>query len=178
MCREYSSVANIYAKAIFELAVEENQINLWQKMLLFSVSISRDLKIKNLLAGILPAEYIANIFITLCGDQINLKCQNLIKIMAENKRLFLFKNVLSEYINLKNNYNKVLEAKIISAYALNLSQLKNISLFLEKKFNSNINLKHSIKDTIIDGFIIKVNNLVIDMSIRNRLKQLKNFLNY
>nr|AAO45907.1 ATP synthase subunit delta [Buchnera aphidicola] len=177
MC-EYSSVAHIYAKAIFELAVEENKIDLWQKMLFFSVSISRDLKIKSLLAGVLPAEYIANVFITLCGDQINLKCQNLIKIMAENKRLFLLKNVLLEYIGLKNNYNKILEAKIISAYELSFSQLKNISLFLEKKFNSNINLKHSIKDTVIDGFIIKVNNLVIDMSIRNRLKQLKNFLNY
>lgn len=177
MC-EYSSVANIYAKAIFELAVEENKIDHWQKMLLFSVSISRDLKIKNLLAGVLPAEYIANVFMTLCGNQIDLKCQNLIKIMAENKRLFLLKNVLSAYINFKNNYNRVLEAKIISAYELNSSQLKNISLFLEKKFNSNINLKYSIKDTIIDGFIIKVNNLVIDISIRNRLKQLKNFLNY
>lgn len=177
MCK-YSSVANIYAKAIFELAVKENKIDHWQKMLLFSISISRDLKIKNLLAGVLPAKYIANVFITLCGDQINLKCQNLIKIMAENKRLFLLKNVLSEYINFKNNHNRVLEAKIISAYVLNSSQLKNISLFLEKKFNSNITLKYSIKDSIIDGFIIKVNNLVIDMSIRNRLKQLKNFLNY
>ncbi|CAL4317543.1 F0F1 ATP synthase subunit delta [Buchnera aphidicola] len=177
MC-EYRSVANIYAKAIFALAVEEKKMDLWQNMLLFAVSISKDLKIKSLLAGVLSAEYIANVFITLCGDQINLKCQNLIKIMAANKRLFLLNNVLSEFINLKNNFNKFLEVKIISAYVLNSSQLKNISLFLEKKFNRKINLKKSVKNSIIDGFIIKVNDLVIDMSIRNRLKQLQNFLNY
>jgi F-type H+-transporting ATPase subunit delta len=174
----YLSIARLYAKSIFELAIEEKTLNSWQNMLFFSVQISRDLKIKSLFSGVLPSEYIARVFITLCGNQINLQFQNLIKIMAENKRLNLLKNVLSEFIHLKNDYNGIIEAKIISSHVLNELQVRHISFFLKKKFNRKINLKCSIDSSIINGFIIKVNNMVIDMSIRGRLKQLENFLNY
>jgi len=175
---DYLSIARIYAKSIFELAIEEKTVDRWQNMLFFSVEISRDLQIQSLFSGVLSSEYTANVFITLCGNQINLQFQNLIKIMSENKRLNLLKNVLSEFIYLKNNYNGIIEATIISSYALNELQVHHIAFFLKKKFNRKINLKYSIDSSIINGFLIKVNNMVIDMSVRGRLKQLENFLNY
>jgi F-type H+-transporting ATPase subunit delta len=175
---DYLSIARLYAKSIFELAIEEKTLENWQNMLFFSVEISRDLQIKSLFSGILSSEYTARVFTTLCGNQINLQFQNLITIMAENKRLHLLKNILSEFIYLKNNYNGIIEAKIISSHVLNELQADHISFFLKKKFNRKINLKYSIDSSIINGFIIKVNNMVIDMSIRGRLKQLENFLNY
>ncbi|HXK00299.1 MAG TPA: F0F1 ATP synthase subunit delta [Buchnera sp. (in: enterobacteria)] len=174
----YLSIIRVYAKSIFELAKEEKKIDNWENMLFFSVEISRNFQIKKLFSGVLSSEYTARVFITLCGNQINLQFQNLIKIMAENKRLHLLKNVLSEFIYLKNNYNGIIEAKIISSQALNELQIHHIFFFLKKKFNRKINLKYNIDSSIIDGFIIKINNMVIDMSIRGRLKQLENFLNY
>jgi F-type H+-transporting ATPase subunit delta len=102
---DYLSIARLYAKSIFELAIEEKTLENWQNMLFFSVEISRDLQIKSLFSGILSSEYTARVFTTLCGNQINLQFQNLITIMAENKRLHLLKNILSEFIYLKNNYN-------------------------------------------------------------------------
>ncbi|CAL4041922.1 F0F1 ATP synthase subunit delta [Buchnera aphidicola] len=173
-----NSIARLYAKSIFELAIEEKAFYNWQKMLFFSVQIANDEKMNSLLSGVLSARFVAHVFITLCGDQLNPKFRNLIKIMAQNKRLHLLKDVLSEFIFLKNTYNKFMEADVISSYALNECQLNRISVFLKKKFNSNINLKNSINSSIIGGFIIKVNDIVIDMSLSGRLKQLDVFLNY
>jgi len=170
------SIAYIYAKVIFDLAVEKKTFEKWTMMLNIAVQISRDKKIKNSLSGVLPSQYIAEIFNTIGENIFDIQFKNLIRVMADNKRLNLLNNVLRELRILNNNYENIIDVEVISCDTLNKYQLNNIDNFLSQKFNKKINLKCQIDNSIIDGFIIKVNDTVINMSIHNRLKQLENFL--
>lgn len=170
------SIARIYAQVIFDLAVEKKTFEEWKMMLNIAVQISCDTRIKHTLSGVLSSRYIAKIFNTIGAQTFTTQFKNLIQVMANNKRLNVLNEVLKEFIRLNNNDNNIIDATVISYSRLHKYQLDNICNFLKQKFNKTINLESKIDNSIIDGFIIKVNDTVINMSIHNRLKQLEYFL--
>ncbi|WP_343192174.1 F0F1 ATP synthase subunit delta [Buchnera aphidicola (Formosaphis micheliae)] len=177
MCKHFnSSVARVYAIAAFEFAMETNEIKAWESMLTFAAVISSNKSIESLFSGVLSVKYTLYIFMKLCEKEINsIPFKNFIKIMAENKRLYLLNNVLLEFIKYKNKFFNIIEVKIISSHELTLNQTNKIIYFLEKKFNKKIKCIYQINNSIISGFIIKIDDVVINMSIKDRLQQLNNF---
>ncbi|MDD8915474.1 ATP synthase F1 subunit delta, partial [Escherichia coli] len=98
---EIATVARPYAKAAFDFAVENQAVDKWQVMLAFTAEVARNEQVTELLSGSLASEKLADIFIDLCGDQIDEHAQNLIRVMAENDRLSTLPEVLSQFIQLR-----------------------------------------------------------------------------
>ena len=67
---------------IVDLAVEKSELDQWSQMLTFAAEVARNDTIKTFLNGMHPAQELAEIFISVCGDELNEFGQNLIKIMA------------------------------------------------------------------------------------------------
>jgi F-type H+-transporting ATPase subunit delta len=51
--------------------------------------VTRNENVAEMLSGALAPETLSNLFIELCGDQLDESGQNFIKVMAENGRLLV-----------------------------------------------------------------------------------------
>jgi F-type H+-transporting ATPase subunit delta len=87
---------------------------------------------------------------------------------------------VAEIIGLYDNYSKEeksLEiAKIDTAYELNDEQVEKIKAALEKRFNKKIELEQNLNTTLLAGAVVRVDDLVIDGSLREQLRKLESQL--
>ena len=84
---EFSTVARPYAKAAFDFALEQGQLDKWQAMLQFSALVAENEQVEEYISGALASGQIADFFCNICGDQLDQYGQNFIRVMAENRRL-------------------------------------------------------------------------------------------
>ncbi|AKC32300.1 F0F1 ATP synthase subunit delta [Candidatus Pantoea carbekii] len=174
---ELITVARPYATAAFNFAVEHQNVDHWQCMLTFASAVSSDQQIATYLSGTLvAAEPLSSLFNLICGNYLDQNGQNLIKILAENRRLSILPIILQQFIQLRNTYEGIIEVNVISTHMLSNRQLKNIYLSMQKNLSCKIKLNCTFDQSIIGGIIIRIDDLVIDGSVRNRLERLKNVL--
>ena len=66
-------------------------------MLGFAAAVAEDEAVKAYLSSSLSAQKLANTVISICGEQLDQYGQNLIRLMAENKRLSAISTVFEEF---------------------------------------------------------------------------------
>ena len=66
-----------------------------------------------------------------------------------------------------------IKAKLRSSKELSQVEIENIQKQLSENFTSKIILDYKYDPTLIGGLIIQVESIMIDTSIKNRLKQLE-----
>lgn len=169
---ELTTIARPYAKAAFDFAIEKQAVDKWAEMLGFAAMVSENESMQPLLTGNMASNKLADLFIDICGEQLDLYGQNLIKVMAENDRLEVLPAVVLLFAELRNNWAKELEANVISAFALSEQQLQHISDSLTKRLARKVKLNCSIDNSLIAGVIIKAGDLVIDGSVKGKLDRL------
>lgn len=173
---ELTTVARPYARAAFEFAVSNNNLEAWSDMLFFASEVAQDATIANLLIRDKAPQELANLFITVCEDQLDEYGQNFIKLLAENGRLSVLPRVAQLYVDLETEYKKEIDVDVVSAYALSKVQQKALSTSLEKRLARKVNLNCSIDKSLIAGMVITAGDLVIDSTASGQLTRLSNTL--
>lgn len=173
---ELTTVARPYARAAFEFAVDNNKIDAWSEMLFFTTEVVNNPTMVKILTSDKTAKDLAELFLNVCGDQLDESGQNLIKIMAENGRLRVLPRVAQLFAALEDEYKKQVDVKVVSAYALSKKQNDELCQSLEKRLARKVNLYCSIDKTLIAGMVITAGDLVIDSSAKGQLVRLSNTL--
>ncbi|CAL4317554.1 ATP synthase F1 subunit delta [Buchnera aphidicola] len=170
-------ISCIYAKIIFKLSKKKNKILEWEKKLkIFSFLIKKK-KLKPIFLGLFGIKESYKFFISLCHFNLNKYEKKFIKSLSHLKKIYLMKYILKEYITLKNKYYKNIKIKLISSVKLNSKQKNKIEKYFKKKFNKNkILINYFIDVSLIKGIVLKINSLIIDLSIKNKLNCLFNNL--
>ncbi|KFZ36138.1 ATP F0F1 synthase subunit delta [Shewanella mangrovi] len=169
---ELTTIARPYAKAAFDFAVEHQAVEAWEEMLSFAALVSENESMKPLINGALSSEKLADLFIKVCGEQVDAHGQNLIKVMAENDRLGVLPAVAQQFVEYRLEWAKEVEATVTSATELSAEQVQQISVSLEKRLARKVKLNCSTDTGLIAGVIIKAGDLVIDGSVRGKLNRL------
>ncbi|MFT5312654.1 MAG: F-type H+-transporting ATPase subunit delta [Paraglaciecola sp.] len=173
---ELTTIARPYAQAAFDSAVETKSIALWQEMLAFATEVANNESIQQLLSGAVAAEKLAEIFNSVCGEQLNLQGQNLIKVLAENKRLQALPDISVLFNALKAEFDKEIDVDVTSAVKLNKKQQTAISESLEKRLARKVKLNCSVDSDLLAGVLIKAGDTVIDGSVKSKLNRLADAL--
>jgi F-type H+-transporting ATPase subunit delta len=173
---ELTTVARPYAKAAFDFAVEHNAIANWQDMLMFASEVSRNETIHQLTTGSVAAEKLADIFISICGEQLDEHGQNLIKVLDENKRLSALSDISELFAAYKAEYDKEVEVNVTSASVLTQAQQTELSASLEKRLARKVKLNCNVDPALIAGMVIKAGDTVIDGSVKSKLNRLADAL--
>jgi F-type H+-transporting ATPase subunit delta len=171
---ELVTIARPYAKAAFTLAIEQNNVEHWEKMLTFSSEVVNSLSV--LLNSPMSPDSLFSIVGELCENHTDEQAKNLIRIMAYNKRLRLLPSVLDQFINLRNIYNSMTRVEVTSTTALGEEHSAKIMTVMRARLQTNITLEHKIDKSILGGIIIRFGDSVIDRSLRNRLEYLASAL--
>ncbi len=173
---DLTTIARPYAKAAFDFAVEKGQLDQWGQMLSFAAEVAKNEQMNELLTSSFSAEKMAEVFVAVCGEQVDAHGQNLLKVMAENGRLTALPDVCEQFFILKKEHEKEVDVEVISASELSDEQLANIGSKLEARLERKVKLNCSVDETLLGGVIIRAGDLVIDNSARGRLSRLSDAL--
>ena len=169
---ELTTVARPYAKAAFEFAVEAKAIDSWLTQLTFAAEVAKDETIKGFLSGGTSVEQVQTLFLNVCGEQVDSKCQNFLKVMAENERLLVLPQVLEQFIALKADFDQEVAVDVTSAVEVTAEQKTKLSAALEKRLARKVKLNCTVDASIVSGLIIQAGDMVIDGSIKGKLSRL------
>lgn len=173
---EMTTVARPYAIAAFNYAVENQAVDQWLETLTFAAEVAKNKVVDDLLRGGASVTTSTDLFINICGDQLNENSQNFIKVLAENKRLIALPEILVMFVELKAEYEKEIEVEVTSATDLSQQQQQEISGSLEKRLARKVKLNCSVDTDLIAGFVVQAGDLVIDGSFKSKLNRLADTL--
>ena len=175
---ELTTLARPYAKAAFEIALQGNALDAWSKMLRLSAAVSGDDSVRSLLINpALSSSQIAQSFIDVCGEELDEKGQNFIRLLAENKRLGLLTEVSDLFEALKANQEKSVDVEITTAFEISSDVSNKLAESLKSRLQREIKLSTSIDPSLIGGAVIRAGDTVIDSSVRGKLNKLAESLN-
>jgi len=103
-------------------------------------------------------------------DQI---LKNFLGFITIKNRLFFLDQIIDSFLNIISINKGELKAKLVSSKQLSEKELKNIQSELSKDFKSPIKIDYKYDPNLIAGLIIQVGSVMVDTSIKSKLKQLE-----
>jgi F-type H+-transporting ATPase subunit delta len=175
---ELTTLARPYAKAAFEVALADSDLNGWSNMLGIAAAVAGNEDVKSFLSTpSLSAEQVARSFIDLCGEGLSDRGKNLINLLAENKRLILLPEIFALYEMLKANQEKSLDVEITTAFEISSEVSGALAEALKKRLQRDIRLATQVDQSLIGGALIRAGDMVIDSSVRGKLAKLAESMN-
>ena len=172
------TLARPYAKAAFEVAVENNELDNWSNMLSLLANVSSVDSVRAVLTSPThTAEELASTLINLCGEELDQKGKNFITMLAENKRLELISQISSIYEILKANKLQSVDVEITTAFEVTQEVSDKLVQALKTRLQRDIKLASKVDPGLIGGAIIRAGDTVIDSSIRGKLTKLAEAMN-
>lgn len=170
---DFTTAARPYARAVFEYAQEKKALDQWSEILAFMAAVASEPEIKVIFdSPKLNHSERAEFFLKVCADKQTPTAANLVKLLAENRRLPVIPSIAAQYEEYRALAENQVEATIISAQAVSASEQKRIKAALEKRLGKQITLKTEIDESLIGGAVIKAGDTVIDGSLKARVGKL------
>lgn len=167
---EITTIARPYAEAVARLAKESNNWQDWSRMLGVAAQVAADPQIAELVANPgVPAEDVANLIVSVCGDRLNAEGINFVQLLAENKRFAALPEIATLFEAIKAAQEGVLDARITTAFSLSDAEMNSLVAKLEAKFGRKIDATQHVDTDLIGGVVIQVGDEVMDASVRGKL---------
>lgn len=170
---ERATLARPYAEALAKLAADSGAWAAWSDRLALLAAVTADSQMRALVANpALNSDRLTELVLSVCGDRLGAEGSNLVRLLAENKRLLLAQEIAGQFERLKAAQEGELSAHVTSAYPLSEAQLAALVAKLETKFGRRINATQSTDAELIGGVVIQVGDEVMDASVRGGLETL------
>ena len=167
---EIATLARPYAEAVFRLADTGAALAAWSGTLRTLAQVAAHPDMQECLAKFdLTSTQLRELFLSLCPADLSAEANNFIGLLIEYDRLTLLPEIHAQFETLKNEREGVVDAQIITAFALEGAQLAGLVADLEKRFKRKINPQVSIDRDLIGGVRVVVGDEVIDASVRGKL---------
>ncbi len=167
-------LAQVYARALFEVALEQGKLDVLREQLAqFAEALEgdRQLAIFFFSPYFSTAEKEHGLERMLQGADESFV--NFLRLLIEKHRMPVLFRTRLEYQRLWDEQNKVLPVEITSAIALDPATTENLGRTIGERAGRKVTLAASVDPEIIGGLIVRVGNSILDASIRNRLEQLR-----
>ena len=170
---ESITLARPYANAAFEVAAADNALAQWSQMLQTLAAVTSQPRISDLLKSpALTAEKQSEALLSICGDAISSKGSNMVRLLAENRRLALLPQISELFDALKAAREKSIDVEVTTAYALSDAVVAQLAKALEKRLDRSVKLHSTVDKQLIGGVVIRAGDTVIDNSVRGKLNKL------
>ena len=170
---ESITLARPYANAAFEVAAADNALAQWSQMLKTLAAVSSQAKISELLKSpALTAQQQSDALLSICGDSVSGKGSNMVRLLADNRRLALLPQISELFDTLKDAREKSIDVEVSTAYALSDAVVTSLTAALEKRLDRTVKLHSTVNKQLLGGVVIRAGDTVIDNSVRGKLNKL------
>ncbi len=168
-------VSKTYSEALFEVALEEEKVELFLKELEFIVD---SLKTYPEFFVLLKSprinvdekkKMIAEVF----SDKLSEEMNNFLKIILDKRRSGYMEQIKDEYEKLVNEHMGIVKTVATTAVPLSEAEQNNLVEKLEKVTGKKIKLTNSVDKDLLGGVLVKIGDKVIDGTVKSRLNDLR-----
>lgn len=165
-----------YAQAVFEIAREKNELEKWQPDLKRIAGLAQDSEAMSLLENPkVPFDLKAKLAQEKLG-KVSPLALNLAYILILKGRLRSAPQIADEYQRLLDDHRGIRHAEVATAISLDETSKNKITQGLEATIGKKLSLRLKVDPAILGGFIARIDDSLIDSSIRSELKQMKKSL--
>ena len=169
-----SRAAVRYAKAIYEIASEENSIKELHTDMDIIKSIYFDsLDFKNLLSNSIINQAEKKKAILLLTKKNRALTEKLLDLLIHNKRVSLLADVAISFVDLYNKYNNIKEATVITASPINSDLQFQILSKINVSDIKSIRITNEVDPEIIGGFIVRYDGKQYNASVKQNINNLR-----
>ena len=165
-----------YALALFELANENSEVEVIEKNIILILEVfNQNLEFVNFLKN--PThklEVQSKVFAEICKVMnLSKTFNNFLQLTIKKRRIYFIDKILKKFIKLSSRSKGKIDATLVSSKNLSQEERDNISQEISKAIKSNIDFAFKTDKSLISGTKIQVGSLLIDTSVSNKLKRLK-----
>jgi F-type H+-transporting ATPase subunit delta len=174
-----SSVAKVYAKALFELGQEKGQLDAIQKDLKsFNELANSHEALKAILSGsgFNPNARKAVLLDVLKSLEVNKVIASLLELLVARGRVAALSQISDELEALVQKSQGVQAGKVRSAVELSAEELSVLSAALSKRVGGKVKLTQTVDPSLLGGMMATVAGKTFDASLRSQLERFKNEL--
>ncbi len=115
---------------------------------------------------------LAELFVGICGDRLNDDGRNMLRLLAEHRRLVLLPEIFGLYEQFENEAEGAVQAQLITAFPATDAQEQTIAAALKQRFGRDVQMEYVTDPTLMGGAVVRAGDLVIDGSVRGKLTAL------
>jgi F-type H+-transporting ATPase subunit delta len=170
-----SATARRYAEAVFELAVESNQVDSWRTDLETLASYFGNKRLQFVLREPkIPGERKDQIVRDLLADKLHPEALNLAFLLVERDLVDHAPAIYAEFEKRYNDYKGQAIAEVTTAIPLDEDLRKQVRGELEQMTGKRIILQERVDPSILGGAIARIGDTLIDGSLKWRFALLRN----
>jgi len=171
-----NSTSKSYALALYELSKENSELDKVEegiKSLNEILKVNPDFK-DMIYSPTIPKDNKKNVIFAI-SQQNNFPevLKKFLGFVTIKNRLFFLSEIIRSFLNLVSNNKGELKARLISSKELSKEEKERIKKELSKDFKSQLNIDYEYNPDLIAGLIIQVGSVMIDTSIKTKLKKLE-----
>ena len=171
-----NSTSKSYALALYELAKDNSdldQVENGVKNLKELLKNSSDFK-EMITSPTISKEEKQNVLLMLADKyNFNQTLRKFLGLIASKNRLFFLDKIVESFLSLVSKIKGELKAKLISSKELSEEEKIRIQTELSENFKSKLNIDYIHDPNLIAGLIVQVGSVMVDTSIKTKLKKLE-----
>jgi F-type H+-transporting ATPase subunit delta len=167
-------IAVRYAKALFDLALDSNVVDgVYRDMKGISRLCAMD-EVKDVISNpVIPLQKRKDAVIALAGDDAEKVTVNFISLMFTHGRGEYLAAAARNFIDLTRRHRGIRQVTVTTAVPVDEATKKEMASLIEGQKAGSIEFNEQVDESIIGGFILRVDDSYIDASVRNRLNRFR-----
>jgi F-type H+-transporting ATPase subunit delta len=173
-----SRVTRRYAKALFELARDQHlleQVETDMSGILKTIDGSKELTVL-LHSPVIQIQEKRKLFADLFKEKIQHLSYDFLNLLLDKNREEFLPEIITHFLKYIDESKGIMRGELRAAFPLSEEQKQALKKQLDRITGKNVLFAEEIDTALIGGFVIKMEDTVIDASIKNQLDKLRETL--
>ena len=169
-----SRVTRRYAKALFELAQEKNILDTVENDLkMIMAAFQKSSEVPMLLESpIIPTRDKKAAFDKSFKQHVHQVTYDFLMLLLDKNREENLPDIIGHFMKSLDDHRGIVRGKLFTAHPFNETQKKALTEKLREQTGKKILMEEEIDQSLIGGFVVRLEDTVIDTSLKNQLDKL------
>lgn len=180
---DLSTIARPYARALFDIASAAGNLAGWSDALHAAAAVLGEPAAERFLSNPALDDAQRAAFVETVGQDLpggallrTNEGKGFLRLLVENDRLTTLPEIAAQFDALKAQAENKVKATLVSAAQVDAAVAEQVAQALERKLGRKVELTLAVDPEILGGAVIRAEDMVIDASVRTRLRELANAL--
>jgi F-type H+-transporting ATPase subunit delta len=168
-----SGVARRYARAVFEIATEHNNVDRWSNDLELIRDLLEDPTLQAFFANPAVSTEQKMRMLDSSLNNVDPMAKNFVNVLVENGRVSAIGEIVDAFVVEVNRMRGIVYARVTTAVRVDEPESTEIVRGLEKLTGRHVIVTNDVDPSILGGFVARIGDRLIDASVIGRLNALR-----
>jgi F-type H+-transporting ATPase subunit delta len=167
-------IAEVYSRALFEVAREHDVLDrVHDELGEFADALEGDRNLQVFFFSPYFSSEEKKEGVSRIVTEADERVVNFLELLAERHRMPVFFRIRRSFDDMWAEENRLLPVTVTSAVELDDGLVQDIGRRIEEQTGRRVELSSTVDPDVLGGLVVRVGNMVLDASVRNRLESLR-----